>query len=250
MESPLISFKEAEHLIERNNVQSWKKQVVEQVKSRILNKDYPCIFTKSAYDHDHIMINFINDPFSEDDLNRSFVAINEFITLINNTRNKQSASMKTLLLCIDCNEMGADDEPKAVWHLLNGFLRLDSSAWPMDVPTDPENEEWAYSLLGKRAFITALTPSHKKRHSRNIGSHMVLLFQLRDGIEHVAPYNAKGDNIRELIRQRIEAYDDVPLAPDMTTHGDGGNKDWTQYWLGDSMESHTGKCPLHDKYGE
>ncbi len=162
--------------------------------------------------------------FGKNGIDEGFSAIEAFVQLVEATSRAQAAALKTLLLCVDCSELSAETEQKAVWHLLNGFLLRDESPWPGDIPNDPDDPEWAYCLFGKRAFITALTPSHKKRHSRNIGSHMVLLFQLRDGIEFVAPYNVKGDEVRDTIRQRIEAYDDVPLAPDMTTHGEGATR--------------------------
>lgn len=247
MDELLISINEAEHYLENPNFPKWKKEAVTDVRERILHKDYPCVFTRAGYDKNHLMFTFIEYPFNGDMVKRAFNAIEKFIALIGRTEGKQAAALKTLMLCVDCTNLAFNDEPKVVWHLLNEFLRLDDSEWPKGIPKDPDNPEWAYCLLGKRAFITVLSPSHKKRHSRNIGSHMVLLFQLRDGIEHVAPYNAKGDDVREVIRQRIEAYDVVPLAPDMTTHGEGGNKDWTQYWLGDGMDTFQGKCPLHQK---
>lgn len=247
MKQLLISMKDAESRLDEAGTAAWKKKVVLQVRERILHKDYPCVFTRAGYEKNHLMFNFIDNPFGDSDIREAFTAITDFINLVERTVNPQAAALKTLLLCVDCTNLTASDEPRAVWHLLNSFLTLDSSPWPIEISKDPESSEWAYCLLGKRAFITALTPSHKKRHSRNIGEHMVLLFQLRDGIEHVAPYSAKGDDVRDVIRQRIEAYDVVPLAPDMTTHGEGGNKDWTQYWLGDGVERFSGKCPLHNK---
>ncbi|HCU2028558.1 TPA: YqcI/YcgG family protein [Pseudomonas aeruginosa] len=247
MQSTLIEFKKAEQLLRSGKLEKWQDQVVSDIRQHILHKDYPCVFTRVGYKKNHLHLCFINDPFGKSGIDEGLSAIEAFVQLVEATSKAQAAALKTLLLCVNYSELSAEDEQKAVWHLLNGFLLRDKSPWPGDIPNDPDDPEWAYCLFGKRAFITALTPSHKKRHSRNIGSHMVLLFQLRDGIEFVAPYNAKGDEVRDTIRQRIEAYDDVPLAPDMTTHGEGGNKDWAQYWLGDGMQTYQGRCPLHRK---
>ncbi|MGJ7547614.1 YqcI/YcgG family protein [Pseudomonas alloputida] len=243
----LISFKKAEQHLKHRDLLEWQSRAVQDIREHILRKDYPCVFTRSGYDKDHLMMCFIQDPFRPSDIAKGFDAIRDFVQVVDKAPNQQAAALKTLMLCVDCSKLDETKQEQAVWALLNGFLALDKSLWPANIPSDPDDPDWAYCLFGKRAFITALAPSHKVRHSRNIGSHMVLLYQLRDGIEHVAPYNSKGDDVREIIRKRIEAYDDVPLAPDMTTHGEGGNKDWTQYWLGDGMGRFQGKCPLHHK---
>ncbi|WP_079752033.1 YqcI/YcgG family protein [Pseudomonas aeruginosa] len=243
----LISIRDAENLIRKKELDKWREQVVTEVRERILRKDYPCVFTRVGYEKNHLQFSFLEDPFDQNSLRLSFNDVIDFIDLVDQADSPQTAAMKTLLLCVNSTELSSHREPAAVWSILNAFLEFDVSPWPAGVPKDPENPEWAYCLLGKRAFITVLSPSHKKRRSRNLGSHMVLLFQLRDGIEYVAPYNSKGNDVRETIRRRIEAYDEVPLAPDMTTHGEERNKDWSQYWLGDGMEPFQGKCPLHQK---
>ena len=243
----LLSFREAEKMSEQKKILGWQSCLVNDIREHILRKNYPCVFTRSGYDKDHLMVCFIQDPFQPSGIAQGFEGVRQFVQLVEQTPNPHAAALKTLMLCVDCTTLTANEQEHAMWTLLKGFLTLDTSPWPTEIPTDPENPDWAYCLFAKRAFITTLSPSHKVRHSRNIGSHMVLLYQLRDGIEFVAPYNAKGNDVREVIRQRIEAYDEVPLAPDMTTHGEGGNKDWTQYWLGDGMDGKQGECPLGHK---
>lgn len=244
----IMEFTAAERYANEGELEDWQARTLEQVKERILSKDYPCIFTKTGYQYKHLQISFVEDPFAESDIRNALGSIQEFIQNVESIESEQSASMEALLLCVRCSELLPDDEPKAVWSLLNGFLRLDSSEWPAGIPRDPEDPDWAFCLFGRRAFVTALTPSHRLRHSRNIGAHMVVLFQLRDGIEFVAPYNKKGDQVREKIRKRIEAYDEVPLALNMTTHGESGNKDWSQFWLGDGLQGGEDRCPLyHDR---
>lgn len=223
---------------------SWKDAYRLEFEALACADEFPCIYVKQAYDKDYISFHFMEDASSEIERLKAFEALKGYVSEVLATPDDRVAAMKILLIVVNSNDIAGIHE-KVSWELLNDFVRRDDIPWPEHLTQNPEDEDWAYCFQGQRIFVNISSPEHLLRRSRNIGSQLVLVMQLRDGIDCIAPPNAKGDVIRSFIRQRINTYDAVPVSPDLATHGQGQNRDWKQFWLGDREVVMEGKCPFH-----
>ncbi len=54
----------------------------------------------------------------------------------------------------------------------------------------------------------------------------------------------KAETIRNRIRERLEAYDDIAPHPQLKQYGSSENHEWKQYFLRDE-DSELSQCPFH-----
>lgn len=223
---------------------SWKKSYRAEFEALACAEDFPCIYVKQAYEKGYIDFHFMEDCQSEVERLKAFEAFKHYVGNVLATPDERVAAMKILLIVVNTDGVAGGHE-QISWDLLNDFVRRDEIPWPEHLTRNPDDQDWAYCFQGQRLFVNLSSPEHLLRRSRNLGSRLVLVMQLRDGIDCIAPPNAKGDVIRQFIRQRINTYDQVPVSADLATHGQGQNRDWKQFWLGDREAVLEGTCPFH-----
>lgn len=76
----------------------------------------------------------------------------------------------------------------------------------------------------------------------------MITFQPRwvfDGV--IGPQAPNSDRIKAEIRRRLAAFDALPPSPDLGAFGEAGNREWTQYFLGDTNELRTTGCPFQSR---
>ena len=111
--------------------------------------------------------------------------------------------------------------------------RSDTSPWPPDVPGDPGQTGWCFHYEGLDLFLNFNSPNHRLRRSRSLGSHFTVVVQCRSAFDHHPGVTATS---RELIRQRVASYDDVPPHPALSTFGEPDNREAWQYFLGEDND--------------
>jgi FPC/CPF motif-containing protein YcgG len=77
-----------------------------------------------------------------------------------------------------------------------------------------------------------------------------LLVQSRDGFDVVAGNTAMGRNARRIIREKLEAYDRVPIYPALGHYGAPENREWKQYFVPETNEPMSKRCPFHPETDE
>lgn len=203
---------------------------------------FPCIFAKRALARDTLLFSHLvwDDPPSRGaDLGG---LVSDFLRLIA-PEPPARAAMMALVVVFDFP--GRDDttsfEPVA-WNIVQALMDADpvsaAAAGPVDDPS------WALTFERTPLFINISSPEHVRRRSHNLGSRLAFVIQPRAGIDFFAPPNDEGDQIREVIRRRLDAYDAIPRSPDLATHGAPANRDWKQYWISDDPDRRVAACPL------
>jgi len=127
------------------------------------------------------------------------------------------------------------------WDLLQFLHERDTQPAAEQTPDDPL---WEFSFEGTEMFVVAGSPTYRLRRSRNLGPGMVLIFQPRKlflDMETGLPIAAA---VRHRLHKRMEAYDGLPLHPDIGFYGDDANFEWKQYALPDDNAPIMGKCPF------
>ncbi|WP_371069753.1 YqcI/YcgG family protein [Sediminibacillus sp. JSM 1682029] len=141
-------------------------------------------------------------------------------------------------------ERSVADHEYLFWQLLTTLHDSDSFDWPAEIPVHPSDPLWEFCFHGERYFIYTATPAHKRRRSRS-SPCFLLAFTPRWAFERFMsqPYAL---SIKEKIRQRLTAYDDLPPHPDLNTYGQGDNFEAKQYFLREDQTS-SQSCPFHPK---
>jgi len=79
--------------------------------------------------------------------------------------------------------------------------------------TDPMAPYWSMCFAGMQLFINFSSPAHRQRKSRNLGRHFLFIVNPRERFDIVAGDTPEGNRVRQVIRDRAEAYDGIPHAP-------------------------------------
>ncbi|WP_082992225.1 YqcI/YcgG family protein [Paraburkholderia tropica] len=113
-----------------------------------------------------------------------------------------------------------------------------------DFQPDPSDGAWEFSFGGVQMFVVCACPSFSKRHSRNLGPGMVLLFQPRAVFVDTITNKVIGREARNQVRERLRKWDDIEPHPDLGFYGDPGNLEWKQYFLDDANSPAADRCPF------
>lgn len=119
------------------------------------------------------------------------------------------------------------------WDVLGYLADKDSSPWPAELPTDPDDPLWEFTFGGVPIFVVCNTPAHGERRSRHAADFMIT-FQPRWVFEGLEADSPRGAAARRTIRARLRAYDTVPPSPALGSYGDTDNREWRQYFLPDA----------------
>ncbi len=130
------------------------------------------------------------------------------------------------------------------WEVLQYLRDWDPAAWPREIPTDSEDPHWEFAFAGEPVFVVCNTPAHRLRRSRR-SSGMLMTFQPRWVFEGLEGDSPRGRRARDVIRERLLSYDDVPPHAELGNYGAPGNREWAQYFLPDDAEAVPARCPLH-----
>ncbi|SDM90500.1 YqcI/YcgG family protein [Sediminibacillus halophilus] len=141
-------------------------------------------------------------------------------------------------------ERSVADYEYLFWKLLNDLHDSDSFDWPAEIPVHPSDPLWEFCFHGERYFIYTATPGHQNRKSRSFPCFL-LAFTPRWAFERFTN-QPHALSIKEKIRQRLTAYDEVPPHPDLSTYGQGDNFEAKQYFLREDQTS-SQSCPFHPK---
>jgi len=135
---------------------------------------------------------------------------------------------------------------EALWNVLQFLHVHDPTPWPDDIPTDPDHPKWEFSFDGEPMFPTCRAPFYEERMSRYCPVGLEITFQPRALFEHldVTADHPTGQEAREIIQRRLEAYDGVPPHPNLGDWGVEGDREWHQYMLPADEEQAPNSPPI------
>ncbi|WP_053365905.1 YqcI/YcgG family protein [Bacillus sp. FJAT-27245] len=237
----MVLYKEEE--VARLEMEPWKKDAVQKfsVKMRDKDKPFPCIPATIAHRMGHIRFSFLPNPEVPDSVALLARALDEYAKNYRKFGNYTSL----VLFYKDTN-----NEPRSVeqyeqlfWAQLNECVRLDATQWPAHIPVDAGNPLWEFCFKGEPLFVYCGTPAHVNRQSRHF-PYLMLAITPRSVLVEFNSSKARSAKIKDDIRNRLAAYDQAPIHPDLNTYGHNDNFEWKQYFLRDDGSS-LGSCPFH-----
>lgn len=133
-----------------------------------------------------------------------------------------------------------------LWHILQFLHVHDPEPWPEEIPTTPDDPYWEFSFAGEPIFPTCRAPFYDQRRSRYCPVGLEITFQPRALFEQldVTGDSEKGQQAREVIRDRIDDYDGVCPHADLGEWGVEGDREWVQYMLSADDEQAPDGCPI------
>jgi hypothetical protein len=134
-----------------------------------------------------------------------------------------------------------------LWNVLQFLHVHDPAPWPADIPTDPDDPHWEFSFAGVPMFPTCRAPFYETRQSRYCPVGLEITFQPRALFENmgVTADTEAGQHARDVIQDRLAAYDGVCPHADLGDWGVEGDREWPQYLLAEDDAQAPDTCPLN-----
>ncbi|MDM5154231.1 YqcI/YcgG family protein [Bacillus sp. DX1.1] len=223
----------------RSDIPSWVSQEFENFSNVVLEKTFPCYFGLTALKKNELRYSFL----SHDDWSHLPNTMLSFLQLM----QERPIVRRGFFLFVEPEreEQSLEHYRTYFWKVLQYLHEQDSQPWPKQIPENPDHYLWEFSFGGEPMFAFGNAPAYKQRKTRHLGNSLVIGFQPRiifDGLEGDRP---KGAYSRQMVRERVEKWDQLPKHPNISHYGDPNHREWKQYFIGDDIEPIRGKCPFH-----
>lgn len=224
---------------------SWHRTVADDLADRLTPPSaFPCTFSQNAFRRELIDFIFVErrDPAGLAALRAD---LSEYLARAA-AWDGQVNTARPLVIAFSRAAASADDLEgyhRIGWAVLQDWHDNDPAPWPEEVARDPHAPYWSMCFAGTQIFVNFSTPAHKQRKSRNLGRHFLFIVNPREQFDRVAGSSPEGQRVRQVIRDRAEAYDGIPHAPELGSF-QKGEIEWWQYGVTDDNHERTDRCPL------
>ncbi|WP_410982013.1 YqcI/YcgG family protein [Bacillus cereus] len=225
----------------RIDIPKWVSREFENFSNVVLDPTFPCYFGLTALKKNELRYSFL----SHDDWSHLPQTMLSFLQLM----NERPVVRRGFFLFVEPEheECSLEHYRAYFWKVLQYLHEEDNQLWPKQIPENPNHHLWEFSFGGEPMFAFGNAPAYKQRKTRHLGNSLIIGFQPRiifDGLEGDRP---KGSYSRQMVRERVEKWDQLPKHPNISHYGDPNHREWKQYFIGDDVEPIEGKCPFHHK---
>ncbi len=243
--APLLSQDEVDDQRKAGHLSPWGAQAYTAFCEKIADPAFPCTFGTIALKKRKICFVFIEESDPSARLEGLVEALTAYAAFITATP-LVSAVMQPLAILMPppSGWTTLDDYFYHSWRLLEAVHRRDPQPWPSRIPEEPEAQGWSFCFNGVPLFVNVKTPLHERRRSRKMPGCYLWLVQAREGFDLVAGNTPQGHAARHRIREKLAAYDDLPIYPALGFHNDPDNRDWKEYFIPETNAPITTVCPF------
>jgi FPC/CPF motif-containing protein YcgG len=220
--------------------ENWKLVAYEQYRAKLRAPDYPCFFGQAGEERGEMLYTFTADGGLEELVTN----MQQFFSLTGTPGYERSSLVA--FLEPDCSITDHASFVARFWHVLQFLHEYDRH--PATNRT-PDHSLWEFSFERCEMFVVGASPTYCHRRSRNLGPGIVLIFQPRLLFIDPATSLPIAAPVRHRIHQRMLAYDEMPVHPDIGFYGNPINREWKQYALPDDNEPEHGTCPFQARTG-
>jgi uncharacterized protein len=220
--------------------ENWKLVAYEQYRAKLRAPDYPCFFGQAGEERGEMLYTFTADGGLEELVTN----MQQFVSLTGTPGYERSSLVA--FLEPDCSITDHASFVARFWHVLQFLHEYDRH--PATNRT-PDHSLWEFSFERCEMFVVGASPTYCHRRSRNLGPGIVLIFQPRLLFIDPATSLPIAAPVRHRIHQRMLAYDEMPVHPDIGFYGNPINREWKQYALPDDNEPEHGTCPFQARTG-
>lgn len=208
--------------------QSWQRMVFADLKSTLTSstRPFPCVFGTSALKSRQLRVAFV-DPLTPDRLGP---ILRDYLL-----HAKEYGRMTSLVVFArpgPVRDMASYEQQ--LWTLLDDMERADTTPRPRDIPMEIDHPNWEFCFAGEPIFVSCATPAHVLRPSRRAATFMAV-FQPRWIFKGIMDSGEPAvQRSLQNVRDRIRAYDAVPVFPFLGSYGDPNAREYLQYFIYDT----------------
>ncbi|ALM82671.1 YqcI/YcgG family protein [Bordetella sp. N] len=219
------------------DVPEWLEPCYVSMREKVMDAGYPCFFGTMAEKRGEMFYSYVRGK----DLGSLPATMETFARL--SVLPEYQKNNIAIFFEPDATPLAHDTYREHFWkvlqHLHDHDIHPDVARQPA-----PEDADWEFSFAGLQMFVVCACPSFTVRHSRNLGPGMVLLFQPRSVFVDKVTNRVIGQQARDEVRRRLQTWDELGAHPDLGFFGDPGNREWKQYFLPDSNDPASERCPF------
>jgi uncharacterized protein len=209
---------------ERKQLRQWESTALEKFEAKITDKEkpFPCIPATIGFTLDQLRYGFVGDPRSSTTINEVSLLFSEYTI-----KSKEFGNFTSLIVFYDTPQdlkatYNVEMFEKLFWNQLSGLNEKDTKDWPDDIPQDPDNPLWEFCYNGEKYFMYCASPSHQKRLSRHF-DYFMLAITPRWVLQEFSKVESFANNMKGMIRKRLENYDSIQIHPDLNSYGNEDN---------------------------
>ncbi|WP_239422026.1 YqcI/YcgG family protein [Bacillus sp. CGMCC 1.16541] len=232
---------------EATNIPEWGKTVFESFKRDLVSESapFPCVLGVEGFKHNLLRFGFCTSPYDKKEIKQCAQALTQYLQEF-----RSLGRYTSFVMFFEPTETKPmEDYEKMFWDTLQHLHELDEEEWPEDIPNHPSDPLWEFCFGGEPIFVVCNTPAHHLRKSRRSDTFMIT-FQPRWVFEGIREDTKVGKSVKKLVRHRLTTYDTVAPHPELGWYGNAQNREWKQYFLHDTNDETTKKCPFHSKRSE
>lgn len=221
----------------------WVAEAYRDFVQVVSGEGFPCLFGRSGLKRGSLKLLFVSSDHHETELVAGLASYTDFVRA-----TPVDDRLYSPLIVIFEPKGFADlaSEHAFCWNQLETLHRSDPSAWPIGVPTDPQDSRWSFCFDGLQLFFNMSCPHHFQLKSRNLGQRITFVVNPRENFDRIASVKSmKGVKVRETIRGRVRIYNGGLVPPELGFFGDDKNLEWKQYLLNEPDTTPPETCPWH-----
>lgn len=215
------------------------KTIVEKKKEEfqkfIVENDHPCVMAQMVFKQEQVFVDEygqLGDPGNVPKLLRDLTLYHENYDLTNN-------HFYTFIALFENENFSEKEFEARIWQQLQLLHNSDPHPWDPSVESNPDSENFSFSLLGRSFYIVGMHPG-SSRMARQAPCP-ALVFNLHLQFERLREMNAY-ESTQQHIRER-----DVALQGSTNPMlADFGNDSEAKQYSGRQVDN-SWKCPFHQK---
>ena len=238
---------EVEQLLAEGKLTGWRAAAFVELRDKVADDAFPCTFGTTALRKGYLLFAFVEGVAEAEGVIGLAAALKEYAGFVRRYSIVQASMMPlAVFMPAPSNWRTLEDYFHNSSRLLQKVHERDSQPWPERLARDPDDPRWSFCFDGVPFFVNFKTPLHRARRSRRTQHSYLWLVQVRDGFDVVAGDTPQGRNARRIIREKLAAYDEVPVYPELAHYGDTANREWKQYFVPETNEPIAARCPFHN----
>jgi len=216
---------------------SWLAGAVAEFREQVGHRGYPCVFGHQALTDRELWYTWVRAT-------EPAPLVPALATFLDRTLAMEGRQSLAVFVEPMPAEVAHAEYDEIFWALLRHLYEHDDRDWPVDEPTDPEQEGWQFHFHNTPFFVFGLAPTHVLRRSRNAGRSLVLMFLPKYVFDDIEVGTVTGNAARVGIRRRLAQWDAVPIHPSLGTIELMSQHEWNQYFVPEDEHDLHESCPL------
>lgn len=213
-----------------------KGQVQRAFDAFILEQDHPCVMAKAAFSNDQVVIKEFDRMLDASTVTGILAGLKEYLA----GYDAASSKFYSFITAFPQEMVRTEEEfEMKLWQLLDTLYKADTEAWDATVSSDPEDDNFSFSLCGTAFYIVGMHPRSSRLARRS--PYPAIAFNLHMQFEHLREMG-----VYEQVRDQIRSRDVVFEGSTNPMLEDFGNASEAKQYSGRSV-SEKWKCPFHSK---